>query len=128
MKVRTVLLAMARVVADECEENAPFRKKVEEALGTKRTREPAKARSGSTLRPHRRTPALLDPIELSKSGAGVLRGRLADLSIEQLKDIVAEFGMDPSKLVMKWKDKGRVIEHITETSLTRAAKGDAFRG
>jgi hypothetical protein len=65
---------------------------------------------------------------LAAGGRDNLRNALAPLDLERLKDIVAQFGMDPSKLVMKWKDRDRVAEHIVETSITRATKGDAFRG
>jgi len=47
--------------------------------------------------------------------------------LEQLKDIVADYGMDPGKLVMKWKSSDKVIDRIVEISLARAQKGDAFR-
>lgn len=130
MKVRPALLALARAIADECDQNAPFRKRVEEALaqGVKKgTEAPRDRRAKSAVRPHRRTPAVLDPVSLARTGEDVLRRRLGELEIEQLKDIVAEFGMDPSKLVMKWKDRERIAEHIIETSMTRASKGDAFR-
>ena len=46
---------------------------------------------------------------------------------KELKDIVADYGMDPSKLAMKWKDRDRVIKLIIDTSQRRASKGDAFR-
>jgi len=35
--------------------------------------------------------------------------------------------MDPGKLVMKWKDRDRVIDRIVEIAGRRATKGDAFR-
>ena len=126
MKVRASLLALARAVADECDHNAPFRKRVEEAL-TQRDREPKVKPPGSAQKRHRRTPAVLDPVDLAASGRENLRNALAPLDIERLKDIVAQFGMDPSKLVMKWKDRERIADHIIETSVTRATKGDAFR-
>lgn len=126
MKVRPTLLALARVIADECDRNAPFRKKVEEALAPKSSESKAKP-SAAVHRPHRRTPAVLDPVDLASGGRESLRSALAPLDIERLKDIVAQFGMDPSKLVMKWKDPDRIAEHIIETSMTRASKGDAFR-
>ena len=44
-----------------------------------------------------------------------------------IKDIIAEYGMDQSKLAMKWKDKDRLIKHIIETSERRVTKGNAFR-
>ena len=70
---------------------------------------------------------MLDPIDLARQGEASLREQLAELDLERLLDIVAQYGMDPAKLVMKWKDKERVIERIVETSIARATKGDAFR-
>jgi hypothetical protein len=56
---------------------------------------------------NRRTPAVLDPIDAARQGEEALRQRLAALSLEQLKDVVADYGMDPGKLVMKWKTPQR---------------------
>lgn len=42
--------------------------------------------------------------------------------------MVAHYGMDPRRLVMKWKTTDRVIGHIVETVESRARKGDVFRG
>lgn len=66
---------------------------------------------------------------MSPEFAEFLSGRLGIVSPEFLSPEfpVAQFAMDPSKLVMKWKDRDRIAEHIIETSMTRAAKGDAFR-
>lgn len=128
MKLRQTLLALARVIADECDENAPFRKRVEGVLGPNDERKAKKVAKTTIFgRPHRRTPAILDPVDLAGGGREALRSALAPLDIEKLKDIVAQFGMDPSKLVMKWKDRDRITEHIIDTSMTRATKGDAFR-
>lgn len=127
MNIRKTLLALARVLSDECETNAPFRKALTEVLGSSQAR--SRRPTPSTVRrPHRRASPLLDPIELVGRGSEALDSELRKLDIEQLKDIVASFGMDPSKLVMKWKDRERVMQHIIETSTMRATKGDAFRG
>lgn len=76
----------------------------------------------------RRAPAKLDPFKiLADSGEQSLRAQLADLNLEELRDIVAQFGMDPRRLVMKWKDAQRVREHIAATTVQRSRKGDAFR-
>ena len=75
----------------------------------------------------RRAPALVDPLALARQGEEVLRTELSALGIEQLKDVVAQHGMDPGKLVMKWKDSARIIDRIVELSLARPSKGDAFR-
>ena len=57
----------------------------------------------------------------------MLRDALKPLTVEQLKDIVAAYGMYQDKLAMKWTTSSRLIERIVETSITRARKGDAFR-
>ena len=76
---------------------------------------------------NRRTPAVLDPVALAVQGKEVLRAALVPLTLGELKDIVADYGMDRERLVMKWKTPNRVIERIVEISITRAHKGDAFR-
>jgi hypothetical protein len=65
---------------------------------------------------------------LARQGEEVLRAQLKTLDIEKLRDIVAQYGMDPGKLVMKWKDPARVVERIVEVALSRATHGEAFRG
>jgi hypothetical protein len=76
----------------------------------------------------RRAPAQLDPFKiLADTGESGLRTRLESLDLEELRDIVAQFGMDPRRLVMKWKDLIRVREHIVVTTAQRSRKGDAFR-
>ncbi|MFG2683889.1 hypothetical protein ACGFYH_34245, partial [Streptomyces sp. NPDC048392] len=50
------------------------------------------------------------------------------LTLEQLRDIIAEHGMDHDRLAMKWKDPQRVIDRIVERVESRTAKGAAFRG
>jgi hypothetical protein len=76
----------------------------------------------------RRAPAKLDPFKvLAESSEQDLMVRLADLGLEELRDIIAHFGMDPRRLVMKWKDADRVREHIVATTAQRSRKGDAFR-
>lgn len=76
----------------------------------------------------RRNAGAIDPFATYEAGGEAnLRDRLETLSLEQLRDIVAEQGMDNDRLAMKWKDPQRVIERITERVVTRAAKGSAFR-
>jgi hypothetical protein len=129
MSIRKTLSALAQAIAAEAERNSDFRARLERALGLDR---PSGARSASVVgsakrKGGRRTPAVLDPVELARHGEDALRMRLAVLDLERLRDIVAQFGMDPGKLVMKWKDPKRVIDRIVEVSLARATKGDAFR-
>jgi hypothetical protein len=70
---------------------------------------------------------VLDPFEVYREEADALPSRLAGLDLEQLRDVVAHYGMDPRRLVMKWKNSDRVVTHIVETVQTRSRKGDAFR-
>ena len=76
---------------------------------------------------NRRKPAPFDPFLIYAEGESALRTRLGELDLEALKDIVAEYGMDPGKLVLKWKTKERILEHILSTVQARSKKGDAFR-
>ena len=127
MRIRRKVLELARAVADEAERNPAFAQKLEGVLGLDQRRGDGKwtkrARSRS-----RRTPAVFDPVAVLRvEGARGLRSRLSGLDLEQLKDMVAQYGMDPGKLVMKWKTWDRVADRIVEMSANRAQKGDAFR-
>ena len=76
---------------------------------------------------NRRARPVLDPLQLYSDGEDRLREGLADLSIEQLKDIVAEHGMDTRRLAMRWKRRERLEELIVTTVRARLTKGSAFR-
>lgn len=52
---------------------------------------------------------------------------MTTLSLDQLRDIIAEHGMDNDRLAMKWKDPARVIDRILERVSSRSEKGSAFR-
>jgi hypothetical protein len=97
---------------------------IDALLGFGRGPSGASVRSGSR---HRRNPAPFDPFVIYEQGESDLRIRLSELDLEGLKDIVAEHGMDPGKLVLKWKTKERILEHIVSTVQARSKKGDAFR-
>jgi hypothetical protein len=132
MTLRSALANLARAVADEAEHNPNFARRVSEAL--RLGREATGGRSGATPTSanerrarNRRPAAAFDPVVVARDGEDILRARLTELSLEQLKDIVAEFGMDPGKLVLKWKSPEKVIDRIVEISVPRSQKGDAFR-
>jgi hypothetical protein len=124
VKLRTALQGLVRAIVEEADRNVEFAQKVEGSLGIGgETPEP----SGRNPRgSNRRTPAILNPIEVARQGEEALRQKLAALSLEQLKDVVADYGMDPGKLVMKWKTPQRIIDRIVEFSMARAVKGDVF--
>lgn len=88
---------------------------------------PRPAKRSAARGRNRRDPPVLDPLELYSGGEDRLREGLARLSIEQLKDIVAEHGMDTRRLAMRWKRRDRLEELIVTTVRTRLTKGSAFR-
>jgi hypothetical protein len=123
MQVKKTLQGVLNVVLAEAKQNPEFAHRLEEALGAKQNRREPR---GAKRPAHRRASPVLDPIEVSREGELTLRSRLRELTVEQLKDIVADHGMDPGKLAMKWKDPDRLIDRIVEYSLARAKKGDVF--
>lgn len=133
MTLQRTLTTLVNTIIDEAERNPDFRNRIEAALdmtkpAPKAVFTPTKKPAGEERRKGgRRAPAVLDPVDLAKHGEAGLRERLANLDLEKLLDIVAQYGMDPGKLVMKWKDRERVIDRIVEVALGRATKGDAFR-
>lgn len=129
MDLRKLLASVAREVADEAERNPGFRSRLIGLLEINTPRKPkSTADQTSTVKrsASRRAAAVIDPISLARKGDEVLRGELAPLNLDQLLDIVAEYGMDTEKLVMKWRSSDRIIERIVEVSKTRAQKGSAF--
>lgn len=123
MNLHRKLRALVDILLDEAEHNPAFAEKLGELFGEA---SPAKPHSGK--RTGRRTPAVLDPVAImQEKGETSLREALRALDLEQLRDIVAEYGMDPSKLAMKWKAADRVIDLVVSTAALRLTKGDAFR-
>jgi hypothetical protein len=111
----------AGVVAAEAARSPRFARAIVSATQT-----PVK---GESERRHgRRAPGPFDPFALyAEIGEQGLRGRLSELPLEQLRNILAEHRMDHDRLAMKWKDTARVVERIIERVKTRSAKGDVFR-
>ena len=77
-------------------------------------------------RPRRRKPGPFDPMVIYRENPDQLPTRLRGLTLEELKDIIAEQAMDRSKLAMKWKDQDRLVDMILTAVKTRSEKGDAF--
>lgn len=129
MTLKQRLSALVSAIIEETGKNESFRVNIERALGINDPPSVAGQRGEGTIRQRkgRRTPAVLDPVELARQGESVLREKLSVLTLDQLRDIVAQYGMDPGKLVMKWKDTNRVTDRIVEIALARSTKGDAFR-
>ena len=135
MELKRAMQNLAKAISEEAERNPDFEARIRKALGLPAA-DGSDSRSvqithtpgtSSPRRRNRRTPAVLDPVQLAQESEQSLREQLALLTLEQLKDIVADHGMDPSKLVMKWKTSERIANHIVEMAISRSRKGDAFR-
>ena len=123
MTTKRQLKKLFEVILTEVGSNPSFAESVQAVLGG------LESSKSSPKKRHRRSPAVIDPIEiLGNAGHIELRAALEALDVEQLKDVVAQYGMDPAKLVMKLKDKPRIVEHIMTSADQRFRKGDAFRG
>lgn len=122
MKIRKQLNDLIKVIVEEAKANPQFEKRLEEVLLKSVTPKQVSKRK------NKRTSAVFDPFEIFQESGVMLRQKLNKLNIEKLKDIIAEYGMDQSKLAMKWKNQDRLIEHIITTVEARSRKGDAFRG
>lgn len=123
MSLQHKLRALVDIVLEEANHNPAFAEKLGALLGEPRPTEKIVGK-----RTGRRTPAILDPFAImQEKGELPLREALRKLDLEQLRDIVAEYGMDPAKLAMKWKAADRVIDLVVSTAALRLTKGDAFR-
>ena len=116
------LQALAEVIVQEARSNQRFAHRLSDALYPNGDGASEVPRSR-----HRRQPAVLDPFAVYDNSEQELRQSLEKLELDSLKDIVAAFGMDRSKLAMRWKIEGRLVDLIVDTVKTRAHKGDVFR-
>jgi len=109
---------ISAIVADEISSNKDFADKIGTLL--------AQDKPDAPKRRNRRDPGKINPFEIFQQGDNALYEALASLSIDELKDIIAENGMDTAKLAMKWKDRDRLKKHIVEATQRRSTKGEAF--
>lgn len=124
-KLKKNMKALFALIVDEAEKNEEFASSLSKIFGGDIIETKVKDSSGKRAS-NRRDKAVLDPIKLAEDDRLSVEV-LSPLSEKELKDIIADYGMDPSKLAMKWKNKDRLIQLILDTSFRRASKGDAFR-
>jgi hypothetical protein len=123
------LAKVVKVLIDEAVRTPRFANSLTAALNAVDS-SPLKASPAPAKRTpsRRRAPGVIDPFALyGEIGESGLRDRLGALELEQLRDIIAEHGMDHDRLAMKWKTKARVIDRIVDKVSARTAKGSAFR-
>ncbi|WP_368250065.1 hypothetical protein [Fusicatenibacter saccharivorans] len=125
-KLKKNMKALFDLIVDEAEKNEEFAEALSRIFNNETPEKKTKDNTGEKRASNRRDKAVLDPIKLAEDGE-LTADMLSPLTEKELKDIVADYGMDPSKLAMKWRDKERLIQLILDTSFRRASKGDAFR-
>lgn len=141
-----VLLAnVSAIVAEEATQNASFAARLNAVLigdgQPALTVAPAETRPSPTAaasapapakapsRRGRRAPGPWDPFDVyAEVGETGLTDRLNQLELEQLRNIIAEHGMNSDGLALKWRKADKVVGRIVERVVDRSAKGDAFRG
>lgn len=70
---------------------------------------------------------LIDAIDVYNNlGSDGLRFALDKLEISELRKIIMQNSLDPSKLSNKWKNKEKMINFILERIAARNSKGNAF--
>ena len=76
----------------------------------------------------KRMPSVLDPYAVARQeGETALRARLANLDVDQLKDLVHDYGMDYDHRAMRWTDQQRLIGRIIDRVDFGTTQGSAFR-
>jgi hypothetical protein len=131
MEKKTVLALWKKVsacITDEISNNDEFAKRMGSIFEDNLVKGKSKAEIDMTKpkRSNRREPSKVDPFILLEQGVDAFKGALELLDIEELKDVIAEHGMDSAKLAMKWKDRNRLINHIIDTTQRRSSRGEAF--
>lgn len=76
----------------------------------------------------RRRPSPLNPYQVAReSGSDELRRRLASLDIEELKDIVVEYGWNYAPPATGWKTPAKIIDRILRGVESGIERGGAVR-
>lgn len=127
--VGAALSRLVQVVAAEATRTPRFAKALAEVFTSDQGASSAlpTPRSVTSKKP-KRSRALLDPFQVFEvSGEVGLRARLKTLSVEQLKDVVAQHAMNYDKAAMRWKSDTRLTDRIVERVQARVSKGDVLR-
>jgi hypothetical protein len=122
MDIEKILKNISREILIEIKTNSAFRSRIVQSI-----EQHIEFNSTKPARTNRRKQGVFDPMFVYNSRQDTLKPRLEELAIDELKDIIAEHGMDRAKLAMKWKSKERLIDLIITTVHNRSQKGDAFR-
>lgn len=123
-----VILTMARLAADAMRGGETvFAGAAARVVDSAQPVTPARTPSTAARTRSTRNPAALDPFDVFRSdGRDALRSRLAELSLDQLRDVIHQYGMDPDKRAMKWKTVSKVRDRILESTEATRNRDRAF--
>ncbi len=119
MEIEKKLKDIFNIILDEMKTNKDFANRIEKVLGKEEVVVKAKKRG--------RQPALFNPNIVALEEEGKLKVELENLEVAQLKDIISQYGMDPSKMTSRWRSKEKFMKHIIEVTLSRINKGNSFK-
>ena len=123
--IKAMLRKLTVAVIAEAGRNEAFARELERIL-TGKPPDAEEANSAGKRKRRKRQPPVFNPMDIGEE-EGILVERLHALSVEQLRDIVAAYGMDPSGRALRWNQPDQLIAFILEVSHRRVTKGDAFR-
>lgn len=129
----STLMSLIGAIADEAARTPRFAKALADVFpaqsGDVSAPEKAPRPAVRATRRGKRSPGAIDPFAVYRDvGESGLCDRLSELDIDQLKDIIAEHGLDYDKLAMRWRTAKKLQDRVIAQVLARESKGDAFRG
>lgn len=122
-KIKTKLYQLAKIISEKAEEDKEFAEKIQSVLSSPEPREKKASRKSV-----KRNPPKINPFEeLANKGKDQLLKSLLSLTVEELRDVAFHYELGARNVVLKWKNKGRLVDFIGDLAEQRAEKGDAFR-
>ena len=112
---------ISKVIEDEMTVNEEFAKKIEAILIPEMPTVAQKPKKKS-----KRNPSKINPIRLWEEGEERLQEKLAKLDLNELKDVVAEYGLDPKGSANRFRKREKLEELILEGAKRTATRGNAF--
>ena len=127
MDMEKLLKDFCEVIIEEINKNEEFSNKVKKILVENIKIEKDKLKTKKKKKVLSQKDILINPYEILLEGTEVLENKISKLELQDLKNIVEYYSMDPSKSFKRWRKKERFINLILEVSILRANKGNAFR-
>lgn len=127
MDMEKLLKDFCEVIIEEINKNEEFSNKVKKILVENIKIEKDKLKTKKKKKVLSEKDILINPYKILLEGTEFLENKLSKLELQDLKNIVEYYSMDPSKSFKRWRKKERFINLILEVSILRANKGNAFR-